>query len=406
MHEGGYRAIRATLIKRLDEPAPARLQILTGPRQVGKTTILLDVASEWGDAAVYLAGDSPEAALPGWWEVQWRRAMDLARTRKTVILLDEVQYLPSWSRLVKAAIDQVHRERLPLHIVIAGSAALQVDSGARETMAGRYERLVLRQWSAPDLAEAFSLSQDQAVEAYVRFGSFPGGMPLLPDVPRWRAYLRDSIIDPAIGRDLLVLEPVRKPALLRQVFAVCAGHPSQILSLAKIAGAIADAGTLDTIAHYLNLLEEAYLVSPVRKYSARELRRRSSPPKVVPLSNAFLAATLAGDPPMPERNPETWGLWLENACLASAIASGQTVHYWREEPLEVDMVLSGSWGKWAVEIKSGEHTTRELAGLLEFCRRWPDHRPMVVGEDQHSHTARTLGAEFLSWRQFLWNGIG
>ncbi|MCX6376548.1 MAG: AAA family ATPase, partial [Armatimonadetes bacterium] len=151
MTESGYYCTRDKLIERLDEPAPSRVQILTGPRQVGKTSILLEVARKLGDSAIYLAADAPEASLPGWWELQWRRAVELARARKAVLLLDEVQYLPSWSRLVKSAIDEVHRERLPLHIVVTGSASLELGSGARETMAGRYERLVLRQWTARDL---------------------------------------------------------------------------------------------------------------------------------------------------------------------------------------------------------------------------------------------------------------
>lgn len=402
----GYYATRDRLMDRLSEPAPGRVQMLTGPRQVGKTTILLEIEREWGDAAIYLAMDSPESALPGWWELQWRRATQLAGTRKAVLLLDEAQYLPNWSRLIKSAIDQVYRERLPLHIVVTGSAALQLGSGARETMAGRFERLELRQWNAQDLARAFGIGKEEAVETFVRFGSFPGGMGLLGDLPRWKAYLRDSIIDPAIGRDILALEPVRKPALLRQIFAVCAGHPAEILSLTKIAGAISDAGTLETIAHYLALLDEAYLVSALRKYSGREIRRRASAPKLVPMSNAFLAASSMGNPPTPETDPAIWGRWVENACIAFAIGCGQTVHYWRDEPLEVDAVLSGDWGKWAVEIKTGDYTTRDLAGLLEFCRRFPEYRPMVICDENHADTARRLGIEVLSWREFLWGGIG
>jgi predicted AAA+ superfamily ATPase len=402
----GYHATKDRLLTRLSEPAPGRAQMLTGPRQVGKTTILLEIAREWGDKALYLAMDSPEAALPGWWEVQWRRATQLAGAGKAVLLMDEAQYLPGWSRLVKSAIDQAYRENLPLHVVITGSAALELGSGARETMAGRYERLALRQWNAQDLARAFSLSREQAVETIVRFGSFPGGMNLLSDIPRWKAYLRDSIIDPAVGRDILVLEQVRKPALLRQIFAICAGHPSEIISLSKISGSISDAGTVETVSHYLNLLEEAYLVSAVRKYSARELRRRASPPKLVPLSNAFVAAASAGDPPLPAADPIAWGRWVENACLAFATGCEQTVRYWREEPLEVDAVFSGSWGNWAVEIKTGEYTSRDLTGLLEFCRRNPDYQPIVLCDEKHTDTARRLGVDVRSWIEFLWEGIG
>jgi predicted AAA+ superfamily ATPase len=402
----GYHAIRDSLRQRLDEPAPGRVQMLTGPRQVGKTTILLEIEREWGDAAVYLAMDSPEAALPGWWEVQWSRATRLARTGRAVLLLDEAQYMPDWSRLIKYAADQVNREKLPLHIVVTGSAALQLGSGARETMAGRFERLELRQWTARDLAQAFGKGEEEAVDTFVRFGSFPGGVGLLSDVPRWKAYMRDSIIDPAVGRDILSLEPVRKPALLRQVFAVCVGHPAEIVSLNKIAGAIADAGTLETISHYLALLGEAYLVSALPKYAANEVRRRASAPKLIPMSNAFLAAASMGDPPTSGSDPEMWGRWVENACIAFAIGRGQTAHYWRDKSLEVDAVLSGDWGNWAVEIKTGDYTSRDLAGLLEFCRRYPDFRPLVLCDDDHTDIAQRLGIDAMGWREFLWSGIG
>ena len=401
----GYYAVKGILTQRLKESASGRVQILTGPRQVGKTTILLDIAQVWSDKAIYLAMDSPEAALPGWWEIQWRHAVEMAGSRQVVLLLDEIQYLPQWSRLVKSAIDQIYRENLPLQIVITGSAALELGTGARETMAGRYERLVIRQWNARDLAQAFSMNEEQALETYVRYGSFPGGLSMVQDLPRWKAYMRDSIIDPAIGRDILMLEPVRKPALIRQIFAVCVGHPAEILSLAKIAGAITDAGTLETIAHYLNLLEEAYLVSSVRKYSAKEIRRRASPSKVVPLSNAFLAASFMHVPPLSQSHPVEWGRWVENACLAFAVGCEQTLHYWREEPLEVDAVFSGTWGKWAVEIKTGEYTSRDLLGLLEFCRRYPKYRPMVLCSKEHIAIARRLGIDALNWKEFLWSGI-
>ena len=401
----GYHATKTSLEKRLDEPAPGRVQILTGPRQVGKTSILLDISRRCNDSAIYLAADAPEAALPGWWEIQWRRAVERARIGKSVLLLDEIQYLPNWSRLLKAAIDRVYREQLPLHVVATGSAALELGSGTRETMAGRYERLAIRQWTPRDLAEAFSLTQNDAVDCFVRFGSFPGGIGLLSDVPRWKAYLRDSIIDPAVGRDLMMLESIRKPALLRQVFAVCTGHPSEVMSLAKIAGAISDAGTLETIAHYLSLLGEAYLVGTPRKFSAREVRRRASPSKLVPLNNAFLAASQTGDPPTAQSLPDVWGRWVENACLAFAIGSDQTVGYWREEPLEVDAIIDGSWGKWAVEIKTGEYTSRDITGLLEFHRRNPDYRPIVVCDEKHLEVGTRMGLDVLPWSAFLWDGF-
>ena len=98
----------------------------------------------------------------------------------------------------------------------------------------------------------------------VRFGSYPGAVELEKTPARWRAYLRDAIIEPAIGRDMLALGTVRKPALLRQVFAVAAGSPAQIISLQKMQGQLQDSGALETVAHYLALLQDAYLIASLK----------------------------------------------------------------------------------------------------------------------------------------------
>lgn len=399
----GYFTTRDELRQRLGESAPGRLQLLTGPRQVGKTTLLLELAREWGARALYLAADAPEAALPGWWELQWQRAVALASQQTAVLLIDEIQYLPNWSRRLKAEMDRVHREQLPLQVVVTGSAALQIGVGSRETMAGRFERLTLTHWSAQDLAQGFGLSQAESVQLVVQLGGFPGGMALRGDLPRWRAYIQDSIIAPAVGRDLLALEIIRKPALLRQVFAICIGHPTEIISLQKIAGQLAERGAMTTIAHYLELLGEAYLVAALRKYSHGELRRRASPPKLVPLNNAFLTAS--GEMAADGISPERWGRLVENACLAFAVNRGQTVHYWREDPLEVDAVIEGTWGKWAVEIKTGTFTSSDLAGLLEFSRRYPQYQPLVVCDASVLGAAARIGVKAISWQQFLWSGV-
>jgi hypothetical protein len=381
------------------------VQILAGPRQTGKTTLLLKIAREWGEKALYLAADAPEAALPGWWDLQWQRAARAAEKGTTALLLDEIQYLPDWSRRLKVEVDRVHRERLRLHVVVTGSAALQIGVGSRETMAGRFERLALSHWPARDLAKAFRLRQKEAVDTVIRFGGFPGSMPLRDNLARWRAYIRDSIIEPAIGRDLLLLEAVRKPALLRQVFAICAGHPTEVVALNKIAGLLSEKGALATVAHYLHLLGEAYLVAGLSRFSKRELRQRASPPKLVVLNNAFLAASEQRTLPTPSRDPERWGRWVENASLAFMVNSGQTVHYWREAPLEVDAVVDGTWGKWVIEVKTGSYTARDLVGLFEFAQRFSGYRPLVVCDESETRIARDAGVDAIPWRQFLWGGI-
>lgn len=401
-----YAACRALLSMRLKEPAPGRIQLLTGPRQVGKTTLLLELADRFGKAALYVACDEPQTALPGFWERTWQEAEGRATKRRTCLFLDEIQHLPDWSGRLKAQWDRVRRRRTPLHVVASGSSSLQIGAGARESLAGRFERTTLAHWSASSMASEFGIDPPKAAREFVLLGSYPGAFEYRRNLPRWRAYVRDAIVEPAIGRDMLALGVVRRPALLRQVFAIAVDMPAQIVSLQKLRGRLHDRGALETIAHYLTLLEDAYLVAALEKFSPRAHRRRSAPPKLVPLSNALISAMHPQGAPDSGREPARFGNWVENACLAAAWNAGQRVTYWREEPLEVDAVLDGSWGKWAVEIKTGRFDSTDLRGLFEFCRRHPNFRPLAVTGEDGLESARRLGIAARTWQEFLLSGPG
>ena len=396
---------REVLARRLAEPAPGRIQLLAGPRQVGKTTLLLELAASLGSRAVYAAADAPEASLPGFWERTLARAESAGTARQpAVLLLDEAHLLHDWAARLKGAWDRLRRKRIPLHLVATGSSALHLATGTRESLAGRFERLTLSHWSASSLAGAFGLPPREAAELLVREGSYPGAYPLRADRARWTAYVRDAILEPAIGRDLLALAVVRRPALLRQVFGVAVSSPAQIVSLQKVQGQLQDRGALETIQHYLALLEEAFLVAALPKYSAQATRRRASPPKLVTLNNALLAATDPGGPADPTVDPARFGAWVENACLAHAWNSGQRVSSWREEPFEVDGVLEGHWGAWAIEVKTGLFRAGDLAGLLEFTRRHPRFEPLVLGAAAGRAPAERAGVAWQDWRDYLLGG--
>jgi hypothetical protein len=395
---------RDVLLNRLKEAAPARIQLLTGPRQVGKTTLLLDIAAQLGDGAVYVASDEPDAALPGFWERRWAEAEARAGQGNAVLLLDEIHHLSDWAARLKSHWDRARRRHIPIHVVATGSSALRVATGSRESLAGRFERLTLSHWPAAALVEAFHLSPREAAHNFVRFGSYPGAVEFQQNFARWRDYLRDAIIEPAIGRDVLALGTVRRPALLRQVFAIATGAPAQIMSLQKMQGQLQDRGALETVAHYLALLQDAYLVVPLEKYAIQVHRRRASPPKLVVLNNALLSATHPNGPPDPAREPDRFGFWVENACLAFAINQDQQVTYWREEPQEVDAILDGSWGKWAVEVKTGKFDILALRGLLEFCRRNSAFTPLVISAPGGEEVAQRHGIQSISWEDFLVTG--
>ena len=383
---------------------PGHLQLLAGPRQVGKTTLLLALAETLGaEGAVYVAADAPEASVPGFWPQLWESCARRAQARgHLVLMIDEVQHLPGWASQVKGQIDGLKRRRIPLQLVASGSSALQLGAGTRESLAGRFERLTLSHWSARSLAAAFAMKPEEAAALVVTHGGYPGGMSLRHDLPRWRAYLRDAIIEPAIGRDILALGDIRKPALLRQLFSAAVAAPAQIVSLQKLQGQLQDRGALETLAHYLQLLQAAHLVSGLHKFSATSGRRRAAPPKLVVLNNGLLTVMNGVDPTSLLSDTRHLGPWLENACLAHAHACDQEVFYWRQEPFEVDAVIRGSWGAWAIEVKSGSYTPGDLGGLLKFTAQNPTYRPLVLCRPEDTNVARRVGVNAMGWPEFLW----
>jgi uncharacterized protein len=401
----GYARARTLLAARLAEPPPGRIQLLAGPRQIGKTTLLLSLSDELGDRALYVPVDGPEGALPGLWERTFARAEQLVQLHgSAIVLLDEVHLLHDWAARLKGEWDRLRRRKLPIHVVATGSSSLRLGAGSKESLAGRFERITMAHWSASELAAAFGGSAEAAAHELVRTGSYPGAFSLRADPARWKAYVRDAIVEPAVGRDLLALGQVRKPALLRQVFAICAASPAQIVSLQKLQGQLQDRGALETIAHYLALLEEAFLVAPLAKLALRAHRQRAAPPKLVALNNGLLAAMSPADPPDPTREPDRFGAWVENACLAHAWNAGQRVSYWREEPLEVDAIFEGTWGSFAVEIKAGPFAASELAGLAELSRRQRQLEPLVLCDESYLTIARRAGIRAKSWLAFLIEG--
>jgi len=400
-NEHTYQTVLDTLEKRLRERAPGRIQLVTGPRQVGKTTLLLAIQKTFGSRALYAPADGTESSLPGWWERLWQKINGMAERHRAILLIDEIQHVPEWSQRLKAEIDKIYREGRRVHIVVTGSSALHLGQGSIESLAGRFERLHLLHWPLIEMAQRLRRSVSFAADLFIRYGCYPGALKFLKDEDRWKAYVRDSIVEPAIGRDIMAMETIRKPALLRQIFAVCAGHPAEIVSLQKIRGLLHDRGALATVSHYLEVIEEASLVSPVRKYSDKVIRRRASPPKLIVLNNAILSSMGNSSPADRNDDPTRWGRWVENACIAHAWNAGQKIYYWREEPLEVDVLIDGNWGRWALEIKTGSFTTHELRGLLEFCRRHDSFRPIVLCDEEHVAIPRQAGVDAMPWRKFL-----
>ncbi len=359
------------------ERGPRRMHLITGPRQVGKTTAALQVIERWSGPTRYAAADQFLPPGPDWLLGAWELArLDARRAGRALLVLDEVQKVRGWSEGVKAAWDEDRREDLPLDVILLGSSALLLGPGATESLAGRFWLHRCLHWTFPECAGAFGWDLD----TWIWRGGYPGTAPFDDDQER-RAYVRDALVEAVLARDVLAMETVTRPALLRQLFALAARYPAEALSYNKMLGQLQDAGNTTTLAHYLELLERAFLVSGLEPYAAGAVRRRGGSPKLVLWNNALVTAFEARSFEICRQDHALWGRLVENAVGAHLLnhlhGRGLELGWWRERDQEVDFVVSGGRAPWALEVKSVGRAGS--TGLGAFLARHPSARPLLIG---------------------------
>ena len=400
------RAQVTTLLHRLDEN-PHHLIIITGPRQTGKTTLVQQALDRIERPHRYLAVDeTAPATLPPfptfaedldfpanrsfvrrtgekdtrWLVRQWERArIDAGRSeRGFVLVLDEIQKIPNWSESVKGLWDADRRHGRRLHVVLLCSAPLLMQQRLTESLAGRFETIRLRHWSFAEMAAAF----DFDLRSYVYFGGYPGAARYIREQHRWRNYILSSIVEPNIERDILAMQRIHKPALLKRLFDLGAEYSGQILSYTKMLGQLQDAGNTTTLARYLDLLSMAGLVTGLPKYAGGAHRRRASSPKLNVLNTALMSAQSDYTFQEAIADRSFWGRLVESAVGAHLFNTGslnQRLHYWRHINHDVDFVLKSGRRLVAIEVKSGVHR-RNVSGLRQFGECFKVEKSILVGE--------------------------
>jgi uncharacterized protein len=375
------RDICKQLIARLTEPRRF-IQVLDGPRQVGKTTLVQQAIGELPFRVHYASADKPSLEKIIWIEQQWEigrlRVRESADTNSALLVLDEVQKVPNWSEMVKQLWDEDTRLGVSLKVVILGSSPLLLQTGLTESLAGRFERISVTHWSFSEMEAAFNWSLDQ----YIFYGGYPGAAPLIEDETRWSRYICDSLIETTISRDVLLLEPIKKPALLRQLFKLGTQYSGQILSFQKMLGQLSDAGNTTTLSHYLNLLNNVKLLVGIQKFTPNLVRERASSPKLQVYNTALISAQSNYSFQRVQENRDYWGRLVESAVgaylLNRVLNSDIEVFYWRERNQEVDFVLRRGDSLLAIEVKSGGQKFA-LPGFAKFKERFGSAKFLLVG---------------------------
>ena len=396
------RAQVTTLYERLAEP-PNRIITLFGPRQSGKTTIVRQAlqqidpekrrylpVDEFDDSSVpgipantdettFRPSQVRDRNLTDWLKRSWKEArLRAEQLGGSVLVFDEIQKIPQWSETVKGLWDADRARECPLHVVILGSAPLLMQSGLNESLAGRFESIRVAHWSFAEMSAAFRFD----LPHYLYFGGYPGAVSLMRDQSRWRSYIRDSLIEPTIERDISAMRRVDKPALLKQLFKFSADYSGQILSYNKMLGQLQDAGNATTLARYLDLLSNAGLIAGLPKYAASAHRRRTSSPKLNVLNTALVTAEAGHTFEEAQADRTFRGRLIESAVgahLFNTATDNIRLYYWRDGAYEVDFVLQRGSHIVPIEVKSGPNT-KPIRGMEKFSQRFNPGRSLLVGE--------------------------
>jgi hypothetical protein len=341
------------------------------------------VLSGRGADARYVSADEPALRDRTWIAQEWETARKAARDfapRGAVLALDEIQKIPGWSETVKRLWDEDTATGIPLRVIILGSAPLLVRQGLADSLAGRFELLHLPHWSFPEMHAAFGWD----LERFLFFGAYPGAAPLIDDPARWAAYVKDSLIETTISRDVLLLTRVDKPALLRRLFDLGCRYSGQIVSYTKMLGQLHDAGNTTTLAHYLDLMSAAGMLTGLQKFSGSTVRQRASTPKLLVLNTALMTAQSGKMPADVRRDGEFRGRLIETAIGAhlanEAVRGACELFYWRHRDREVDFVIRRGDEVSAIEVKSGRPRDAQR-GIAAFDEKFHPRRVLLVGAD-------------------------
>ncbi len=367
------------ILERIKEPRD-KIQVIVGPRQVGKSTIIEQVLEECDVPFESCSADDVVGVGASWlaqiWEAQ-RMKMIARSEQKRLLVVDEVQKIQNWSETVKAEWDRDTREHRPLSVVLLGSSRMLIEKGLTESLAGRFELIRLPHWTFTEMRECFGWTLPQ----YIYYGGYPGAATYIQSDARWRNYVKDALIEPSISRDVLMNTTIMKPQLLRQLFELGSSYSGELLSLTKVAAQLQDVGNVTTLAGYLQLLDECGLLCGLQKYAADTARKYNSVPKFQVYNNALRNVYAEEDFMSAIENPRAWGRYVESAIgaylVSQACVRDYQVYYWRDKNDEVDFVLVRRKKIVAIEVKTGRRTTNE--GIPKFSSLFHPFRALIVG---------------------------
>lgn len=356
------------------------IQVIAGPRQVGKSTLVKQVVKTLTIPYTIETADAIDSNDAQWISDVWesvRQQMIFRGQKEHLLVIDEIHKITNWSEKVKREWDSDTFADRNIKVVLLGSSRLLLKKGLTESLMGRFELIRMSHWSFREMHEAFGWD----INRYIYFGGYPGGATLVNNERRWRQYVTDSIIGPSIDKDVILTSTIYKPALMRNLFELGCTYSGEELSLNKVLGQLQDAGNVTTLSNYLTILDECNLLTGLQKFARDKARKYNSVPKFQVYNSALLSSLNGKSYEQAFTDSKLWGRWVETAIgsylINHADEIGYKLYYWREASDEVDYILELRGETIAIEVKSGRRTTNKGLGI--FRERFNPRYAIVVG---------------------------
>lgn len=334
------------------------IQVLLGPRQVGKTTSILSFLKKYKGPYLYISADEVLETDLNWLDQAWQKAFDLSP--QCLLVIDEIQKVQDWSSQIKRLWDkQKISKKSRLKLFLLGSSSLKIQKGLSESLTGRFELLRAYHWNYLETQKIKKMS----FENYLLYGGYPGAYDHIKDPVRFSSYLTKSIIQTVIEKDILQYHRIKNPALFKQLFDILSRLPSCEISYTKLLGQLQDKGNTDLVKDYLDLYEGAYLFQQVHKYQTAHFTRKTSSPKIIPMAPALIQLDYK------KASKENMGLAFEALVGSDLLRAELSTTYWRDKDNEVDFVVEYKNRIIAIEVKSGKKKSSK--SLSAFKIRFP-----------------------------------
>ncbi len=363
------KLISLSFINTLNERLKSKnglLQVILGPRQVGKTTTVIKFLQDnYKDQSLYYSADAIFNATPEWVLEIWNKAL----VEEKILVIDEIQKCQNWAEVIKKLYDEAKRKNHLTKVVLLGSSSLEIQKGLTESLTGRFQLLQVAHWNYEESLLGYKLD----FETYLKYGGYPGSYQFInkKNDKDWINYVKNSIISTVIEKDILQFQNIKNPSLFKQAFEVIMAYPAQEISYTKLLGLLQDKGNVELVKYYLKIYEGAFLVKTLEKYSAKKIKTKASSPKIVPMAPCFYYLNIQDKYSDSER-----GRVFEALVGSQLIKTGEDVYYWREKNDEVDFILKKGKKIWAIEVKSGYKKSSK--GLIAFKNQFKDAKVVYI----------------------------